>query len=413
MSVPTTEVTIWCHTGPRPLRVATAWFSQRREQVTTALTYDPAWQSARHGHAISPDLPLTVARHHLPRLPGALADCSPDRWGRMLIDKRARAVAHEAGTRATSASAVDYLLGVTDLTRQGALRFTTGDNGPFLAADPGVPALIELPRLLRAADLAASDDDSAAAVKALLEAGSGSLGGARPKASVRDGDNLAIAKFPHHSDQWDVMAWEKTALDLAARAGIRVPTSRLVPVDARHALVLNRFDRLGSTRAAYISALTLVGGVDGGSYDYLEVAEALAEHGSAVAADLDELWRRIAFGLLIHNSDDHLRNHGLLRHGAGWRLSPAFDVNPNPDLAAGSATTIAFTSGDRHASLEGLLASAADFGLTGARARQVFTEVADAVATWRQVARSHAIRASELDRFADTFDALLTPRMQS
>ena len=411
MSTPTTQLGVWCHTGSRPERVGTAWISERRDQVSTTFTYDPAWLGSPHAHAVSPELGVSDARHHVARLPGALADCSPDRWGRLLIAKRDRGLAQREAGAPPQLRAVDYLLRVSDVTRQGALRFTATEDGPFLADHADVPKLIDLPRLLHAADAVDSDDESMAAGKALLDAGSGSLGGARPKASVRDGDTLAIAKFPHRSDDWDVMAWEKTTLDLAHAAGIRVPARRLVPIDGRHALVLDRFDRTATgQRVEYVSAMSLVGGTDGSTFDYLEVAEALAATGSAVSVDLAELWRRVAFGLLVNNSDDHLRNHGFLRVGSGWRLAPAFDLNPNPVATAQHATTIGFATGGREASLAALLDSCSSFGLSARNASTVLAEVADVVDTWRQVAASNGVRAAEIDRFASAFELVTAAR---
>lgn len=169
------------------------------------------------------------------------------------------------------------------------------------------------------------------AIKDLLDAGSGSLGGTRPKASVRNGDCLLIAKFPCHHDDWDVMAWEKTALDLAERAGIGTPPREITLVGGKAVLILERFDRDRDRRLGDMSAMTMVERHDGIPGDYLEVAETLTEFGSRTGEDhLRQLWRRIAFWTAIHNTDDHLRNHGFLRDGSsGWRLSPVCDVNPN------------------------------------------------------------------------------------
>lgn len=401
----TTTITVWCDLAGRTERVGTAWVNERRQAATT-FGYDPSWQADPRSYAISPDLALTSARHHVTGLPGALADSSPDRWGRNLVAKRTRARAREAGSPPAQIMEVDFLLGVSDLTRQGALRFTTGSDGPLLAAGADVPKLIELPRLLRAADAVATDDDSMAAVKELLDAGTGSLGGARPKGSVRDGDRLAIAKFPHHADEWDVMAWEKTVLDLAQRAGIRVPTRRLVVIDHRHALVVDRFDRTPTGRVGYVSAMTLVGGTDGTSYDYLEVVEAMTEHGGNVKADLAELWRRIAFSLLVNNTDDHLRNLGFLHHTGGWCLSPAFDINPNPNPTALPQTTVAFVSGDRTQRLDALLDARDVFGLSSADATAMLKEVAGVVLGWRAAAAANGIPGREVDRFDECFEGL-------
>ncbi len=263
--------------------------------------------------------------------------------GRKLIDKRRRALQRQTDQRLPSATDLDYLLGVSDLTRQGNLRFAQ-DEGPFLAPGTDVPKLVSLPRLLGAADAVGDRNagDDLAAVKALLDAGSGSLGGARPKASVR-GDNgqLLIAKFPHAADDWDVMAWEQTMLDLAGAAGLRVPTSRLTVVGSRTVLLVERFDRdAGDRRRGYISAMTLLGARDGDDRDYDDIAQHLIESGSAVNRDLAELFARVVFSVAVHNTDDHLRNHGLLRAPGGWTLSPVFDINPHPDLHRPRATSV-------------------------------------------------------------------------
>jgi serine/threonine-protein kinase HipA len=265
-----------------------------------------------------------------------------------------------------------------------------------------VPKLIALPALLHAANAVSRDEpDSLEAIKTLLDAGTGSLGGARPKASVRDDGRLMIAKFPHHADGWNVIAWEKTALDLADAAGISVPGRRLVGIDGSPVLLLDRFDREGSHRVGYISAMTLLEAQDGQPRDYTEIAEVLPEHSSAAVEDLRQLWRRIAFSIAIHNTDDHLRNHGFLRRGSGWRLAPAFDVNPNPELAVQRVTSI---GGATHPADEvnALLLYAESFGLTGTQARTILREVAEAVENWEGVARRNGVAHAEIARFEPT-----------
>lgn len=402
---PSTRLRVFVDSDGGTSPAATAHVSERRGVVSTTLTYDPAWTAAPAAYALSPDLALVESRHQVSGgLPGAFADSAPDRWGRNLIAKRLRTQAPPGQQAASTIREVDYLLGVADETRQGALRFAVDDAGPFLGTGSDVPPLVALPRLLRAADAVVDDGvDDLAAVKELLAAGSGSLGGARPKASVRDGDHLGIAKFPHHSDAWDVMAWEKTALDLARRCGIDVPRCRLIGVGQRHVLLLDRFDRRGATRVGYISAMTLLQSTDGVSVDYLEVAEAMSEHGAAVVADLARLWRRIAFMLVINNVDDHLRNHGFLRSASGWTLSPAFDLNPDPDPGAARVTTVGFVD-DAAGALAQLVASARTFRLTPDRAAAVLDEVLVATDSWRAVARSNGVGESELRRFAPALD---------
>ncbi len=400
-------VQVCVDTGTETVLAGTAYVSVARGAVSTTFVYDDAWLTRRDVWAISPDLPLSQ-RSTTAGLPGALADSAPDRWGRNLVKKRLQAQAREQRGSAPTVTDLDFLLGVSDTTRQGALRLRHSATGPFLAEGVTVPKLIELPRVLQATDDVArsgAGDDDLAAVKLLLDAGSASLGGARPKASVRDGDRLLMAKFPHHSDEWDVMAWEMTALDLAERAGLPTPARRLIDVGGRKVLLLDRFDRTGDRRVPYTSAMSLLCGQDGGSYDYVELAEAVTDHGSAVVDDLRQLWRRIAFSIAVHNTDDHMRNHGFLHSAGGWTLAPVFDVNPNPDSATERATTINFTaSGD--AELEALTEAAGHFDLEADAAVQVWAEVREAVRGWRQVAVRNGIGDAELRLFQDVLDRI-------
>jgi serine/threonine-protein kinase HipA len=209
-------------------------------------------------------------------------------------------------------------------------------------------------------------------------------------------------------DRWDVMAWEKTALDLAEQAGIEVPARQLLDVGGQSVLLVDRFDRTGDgQRVGYMSTLTLCAADDGDHRDYLEVAEHLAVVSAAPEKDLAQLWRRILFGLGINNTDDHLRNHGLLRTGPGWRLSPAFDLNPNPRVGAAHATSIGGVDGGVEA-VTALMTAARLFGLTTAGATRVVSEVAQAVAGWRTIASRNGLRPAELPRFEAVFGAGLS-----
>lgn len=384
--------------------VGEVFFAARRGAlVSSTFRYDTTYLADPAAFPIDPTLGLYAGPQNVAGLPGAMRDSSPDRWGRNLITKDRRATALAEHRTAPTLTDVDFLVGVSDVTRQGALRFRVTPDGEFLGTNIGVevPKLIELPRLLHAADAAGRADDFAA-IKALLDAGTGSLGGARPKASVRDGDRLLIAKFPHPDDQWDVMAWEKTTLDLAAKAGIRVPETTLTKVDGRSVLLLDRFDRQWPGRIPYLSAMTLLEARDGDSHDYTEIAETLPEVGSATTADLRELWRRIAFSILVNNTDDHLRNHGLIHEPGGWRLSPAFDMNPNPDTAAQRQTAVA-GSYTREDALESLRAYGEEFRLTTTAANQILHQVTSAVTHWRGIATANGIRSNEMTLFADAF----------
>lgn len=396
----TSSVQVWIDRGA-PVYVGTAYFTVRRRNLTTAFRYDDAYLARPDAVPVDPHLPLVRGAHRVDGLPGTFRDSSPDRWGRNLIARqfRARAVAYEGAL--PSLGEVDYLVGVSDATRQGDLRFRMSTDGPFL--DPGdhVPPLVELPSLLHAADQVARDGDDMEAVKVLLAAGTGSLGGARPKASVRDGDRLLIAKFPHHSDEWDMMAWEATALDLAERAGLPVPPRRLVSMSGRSVLLVERFDRAAGRRVGYASAMTLVGAVDGEVRDYLDVVDVLADVGARARADRQELWRRIAFSVAIHNTDDHLRNLGFLRDGTGWSLAPVFDVNPDPDAGSSRVTGIGGIV-EPQGEIDALFETAPYFDLDANVATTVWEEVRAAVGTWRAVAAAHGMTQG-VEAFAPAF----------
>lgn len=385
--------------------VGDVYSSLRRGRLVSTFAYDRDYLGLKSAYPIEPALRLGGGNWALSRsLPRSFDDAAPDRWGRNLIAKRLRVEAAEQARPPQTIDDRDYLLGVSDVTRQGALRFTTTANDRFQHPASEVPKLIALPALLRAADhVARNDSDSFAAVKTLLDAGTASLGGARPKASIRDESTLLIAKFSHPGDEWNVIAWEKTALDLAKEAGIRVPEARLVNVDGHSVLLLERLDRAGARRIGYISAMTLLEADGGQSRDYLEIADAIPDHGAQTSADLHELWRRIAFSIAIHNTDDHLRNHGFLRRRGGWALAPAFDINPNPELGAQRVTSIGGAS-DPVAEVGTLLAHAAIFDLTEVLARRVLREVADAASNWRSVARGNGLSQSDRGRFEHVLD---------
>ena len=361
---------------------------------SSTFVYDADFLADRSAYALDPALPLSSGPHHAPGLPRAFADAAPDRWGRNLIRRR---LVREGLNR--TLTDLDFLLGVSDLTRQGALRFSRDRGGPYVSEHAGVPPLLAMPRLARAADHVARDEGTLTDVKVLLDAGSGSLGGARPKASVVDDQGvLHIAKFAHPQDDWDVLGWEATALDLAEQADIRVPTRRLIRFGGGAALVLARFDRAPRGRVGYLSAMSLLQGSDGDSLDYLDLAEAMALVSASPAADLRELWTRILFGTVIGNTDDHLRNHGFLRAPGGWRLSPAFDINPNPEsslhqTSIGGARTV-------EESIVMLRESAGDFGLSAARVADISETVKTATQRWRTVAASHGIRDGEINLMA-------------
>lgn len=404
-----TELRVHACLAGRTVQAGVAYFTLGRGRVSTTFVYDTAYLADPEGYDLEPVLVRQAGQQYIDGVPGSFSDCAPDRWGRNLIDKRRRGLQRQAKQRLPTASDVDYLTGVSDVTRQGNLRFSNGD-GPFLSPDDDVPKLVSLPRLLASSDMVtnAAGPDDLAAVKALLDAGSGSLGGARPKASVYGDDGgLLIAKFPHPDDQWDVMAWEKTMLDLAGEAGLLVPNSRLTKVGARNVLLLERFDRQpGGGRIGYISAMTMLGAHDGDERDYDDIAQLLPESGSAVKADLAELFARVVFNVAVHNTDDHLRNHGFVRQRGGWSLSPLFDVNPNPDLGRRRVTSV-LGAADAADEAETLFDFAAVCRLSPDQASEVIARVAAAVGWWRTAATRNGIAPSELSLFGDAIETQL------
>jgi serine/threonine-protein kinase HipA len=276
---------------------------------------------------------------------GVFSDASPDRWGRMLMRRRLER-SQRAGLvdKSVRLHELDYLLGVHDTYRVGALRFRLNDKGDFLddRHSEAAPPFVQL-RELEAASLALERDENSTAAEVddwlrMLIAPGGSLGGARPKASVVDPDgNLWIAKFPSVRDEHDVGAWEIVVQTLARSCGLRVPASQVKRyANPYHTFLVKRFDRTTQgKRLHFASAMTLTGHNDGEDastgVSYLEIARVLIDHGAQTNPDLQELWSRIVFNLLVSNTDDHLRNHGfILEPGKGWRLSEAYDLNPVP-----------------------------------------------------------------------------------
>ncbi len=322
-----TPVDVIVQLGSEDALAGRMWSHRRHGTESATFAYAPEYLAHPDAYEIDPLLPLVAGQQQTPAgRPsfGAFGDCAPDRWGRRLIARAEHRRAREHGEAERSLGEIDLLLGVRDDLRQGALRMRRGDT--YLApSDRGVPALLQLGRLRAAADRLERDAADDADLDALLHGGS-SLGGARPKAHVIDRGRLAIAKLPSPSDEWDVMRWERVAHPLAHAAGVRVPRSALHELDRKAVLVVERFDRSGAQRIGYVSAMTMLEATDGDRGSYLDIADVIERHSPIAGADLAELWRRIAFSILISNTDDHLRNHGFLRtSSAGWTLSPAFD----------------------------------------------------------------------------------------
>ena len=402
-----TTVEVFIGQAGRARLVGQAHFTRTRGHISTTFIYSPEYL-AGDGMAIDPLLPLTSGSQHQSGLVRAFADSAPDRWGRNLIEKAERTRAREESRAPRRLDDLDFLLGVSDDTRQGALRFRLSGHEEFLGKPARVPQLISLPELLHASDELVAGDDPSAAVKQLLDTGTTGLGGARPKASVRLADGaLAIAKFPHGSDQWDVMAWEATALDLLEDAGIRTPRRRLTRVGERSVLILRRFDRTSSDdRIGYISAMTATGSVDGETRDYADIAEAMRDLSLSPRRDHHELYDRVIASVALGNTDDHLRNHGFLTDHGSWTLSPAFDVNPNPDPWRPRSTSIMGADAPPD-EVDGLLALADECSLTTGQARQRMVRIASSLADWRDRARRNRINEQEIALMAESIEPRL------
>lgn len=380
-----------------------------RERAT--LEYTDSWREHEEAFPLAPALSVDHGQHHTRsdrEIFAPLTDSAPDRWGRRLIARRARREAREEGRAPRTLYEIDYLLQVSDLTRQGALRFAREEGGPFLAdrGDEHVPPMVELPRLLGASHRILADTDTPEDLQLLLAPGS-SLGGARPKASVRATDGtLMIAKFPAPGDDWNIVRWEAVALTLAREAGLSTPPWDLHTIEDDPVLVLERFDRRGEVRRPYLSAMSMLDAVDHETRTYAEIADAIRRHGSSPDGDLRALWRRLVFNILVSNTDDHLRNHGFLYDGiTGWTLAPVFDVNPVPREAGPRVlSTPVWIDEDPTASLEIALEHAPHFRLDDGESREVIAEVGDAVADWREVADRQGLTEREMRRMSSAFE---------
>lgn len=395
-----------------PVIVGRLWSRVRKGRESATYEYHPTWLARPDKFALEPNLMLTPGPFHTgdgKSLFGAIGNSAPDRWGRMLMRRAERRRAEREKTAPRTLFEIDLLLAVDDESRAGALRFSETEGGPFLAQPQGhrIPALIDLPRLLSATENVTDEVDNEEDLRLLIAPGS-SLGGARPKASVRDDDGqLAIAKFPHKEDTINTVLWEDVALTLARRSGIEVADWRVIPLAEKAALLVRRFDRQGGRRIPFLSAMSMLGATDNDNemHSYQEIADALRQHGAFPQSDLTQLWRRAVFNVLISNTDDHLRNHGFLYTGpGGWRLSPAYDLNPVPVDIRPRILSTAIAADDPTASMDIAFAHANYFGLKPGEARAHAAEVANVVSGWREIAVKRGVRANDIDRMASAFE---------
>lgn len=393
-----------------PHLVGQLWARTRRDKERATFQYADGWLANPSRFSLEPALTLGPGPFHTPSdkpLFGAIGDSTPDRWGRVLMRRAERRRAATQNETPRMLREIDHLLMVDDEARQGALRFAEQEGGPFLAPQgpTKVPPLVELPRLLSAAEHVAGGTDTDQDLRLLLAPGS-SLGGTRPKASVRDrGGHLTIAKFPSPSDEIKTVLWEAVALTLASEAGIAVPSWRLETVADKPVLLLRRFDRGDGVRVPFLSAMSVLGARDNETRSYLELVDVLRRYGAEPKADMQALWRRIVFNILISNTDDHLRNHGFLYADlSGWRLSPAYDLNPVPTEIKPRVLSTAIDLDDTTASLDRALEVSSYFELEPGKTQRIAREVAQAVALWRNGAAALGLTSAEIDRMASAFE---------
>lgn len=390
-------------------RVGTLRRHARRGGEVTSFEYHPDWLSDDAAFSLEPALALgrgVFSPEGGRAIFGAIGDSAPDTWGRRLMQRTERRRAARERRPVRTLQEADYLLGVADLCRSGALRFRNEGEEVFEAPNEvGVPGLIALGRLLQITERILRDEETDEDLQMIFAPGS-SLGGARPKASVIDPHaELAIAKFPKETDDYCVELWEAVALTLASHAGIDTPNFELIRVAEKPILLSRRFDRAGTSRIPFLSGLSMLGLEDGDRGSYPELVDVLTQHGAQAATDAAELYRRMTFNVMISNVDDHLRNHGFLWTGrGGWILSPAYDLNPTPaDLRERTLTT-GISLDDGTCDLDLVLSVAEFFGLSDGGAKTIVKQVALATSTWREVAARHQARPAEMKRMESAFE---------
>jgi serine/threonine-protein kinase HipA len=390
-------------------RVGTLYRHAARGGETTTFEYHPDWLADPACFSLEPALQLGRGAFQPPAgksLFGSIGDSAPDTWGRQLMQRRERRMAQREHRAVRTLMEPDFLLGVSDISRLGALRFRYAGEEAFQApSGEGVPGLIQLGKLLNSAERIERGEETDEDLQMIFAPGS-SLGGARPKASVIDQNGLlAIAKFPKESDDHSVETWEGVALTLAGNAGIRVPTHELLTVNGKKVLLSRRFDRQDGLRIPFLSALSMMGLSDGERASYPEIVDMLSQYGAQATSDAHELYRRVVFNVLISNDDDHLRNHGFLwQNTKGWTLSPAYDLNPVPVDQRQRILTTKISLDDGTCDIDLVVDVAGYFALSTKDAKSLIKEVAHTTQGWRSVANALGAPKAEIDRMASAFE---------
>jgi serine/threonine-protein kinase HipA len=411
------KVDIWVYAhwagmkGPKCIGILSANFGKGRESFS--FEYDKDWISSQEQILLDPDIGW-YAGTQFPNNKdnfGVFLDSTPDSWGRTLMQRRESQKARDVGIVPKKLHDIDYLLSVYDESRMGALRFKLDPAGPFLEVASGttVPPWTSLAELQKAVNFIESDEDDENIrewILMLLAPGT-SLGGARPKANFTDRSNdLWIAKFPSGKDTTDKAAWEFLAYRMATRAGIIMANSQISKISGNYNTFLTkRFDRIKKERIHFASAMTMTGNTEENIRDnkasYLEIAEFIKFSGASNKEDLMQLWKRIIFNISISNTDDHLRNHGFILTNKGWRLSPAFDVNPSIDKQ-GLALNIDM---DNNTLDFDLARSAGEFFMLDKSSMdKIIKDIKIIVSDWKKYANAIGIPKSEQERMTPAFN---------
>ncbi len=386
-----------------------------RGKEVFSFEYDEGWLSGHNSMYLDPNLGMYKGRQYLPEDKsnfGIFLDSSPDRWGRVLMKRREAVMARKEDRKEQPLFESDFLLGVYDQHRMGALRFKLNEEGNFVNdnkafATPPWAALRDLEYASKQLEDEDKDDEESLKWLNLLIAPGSSLGGARPKASVMDEKGqLWIAKFPSRNDNKDIGAWEIVVQQLAVKAGLNVADAKAQVFSGQyHTFLSKRFDRVGKQRIHFASAMTLLGYSDGkadhvAGVSYLALAEFIQKYGAEVDRNLEELWRRIVFNICVSNTDDHLRNHGFLLTEKGWILSPAYDINP---VETGAGLTLNISETDNSLNLEVAKEVAEYFRLKNNRAEKIIDEVISSVKNWKDVASNYGISNNQAQAMKNAF----------
>ena len=374
----------------------------RGDRGSVRFSYEPGWLTHAHAFPLDPELDLTAGEFFPGNANfGVFMDSCPDRWGQILMKRREAVEAKDEGRTPRTLGSWDFLLGVQDCTRMGALRYSRPGEQHFLADEalsaPPVARIAELQAI--AFELTRKKPDDSGMIKEWLKvlvAPGSSLGGARPKANLIDDEgSLWIAKFPSADDDYDVALWEKLLHELAQRCGITVPDARLMQIgNGYHTFLVKRFDRNDGKRRFFVSAMTMLAHADTQDASYLELAEFLATYGETerIARDLEELFTRVVFNVATANRDDHLRNHGFIRSPVGWRLAPAFDMNPS---FRKDEHVLSLDLYNRQPDMDVVLSTAGFYRLASSRARQIIGAVCAAVGEWQTHAGNLGLNKQE------------------